>query len=108
MKLLIAVLSLVAGIAHAGDRIAQQPFGSIRLTDAACTNKAVVAQILPQFVKDFKAGKGVITDKELAKVLGVDTFDFCWTLDKGAILIVDQFGDVVSFQPAQFEAAAGV
>jgi hypothetical protein len=93
--------------AVAADRVAQQPFGQVRLMDKACTKPEIVAQILPQYVAQFKAGKGVVTDKAVAKAIGKDTFDFCWTLHEGAIALVDEFGGSVALDPADFAEAKG-
>lgn len=89
--------------ARAADLVGVMPSGTLTLSDKACTNRKIVAQILPQFVADFKAGRYVITNPALAKQLGVDGFDVCWSDEKeDGYLIVDEFGDAIGLDPAIF------
>lgn len=102
---LIAAALMISCNTLAADRVAPQPFGSIRLTEDACTNPKIVNQLLPQYVEQFKAGVGTVTDPALAKLIGSTSFAFCWTDYEDKIFLVDQFGNSVAIDPADFEPA---
>jgi hypothetical protein len=92
------------GITQAQDRIGGgQSFGMLTLTDGACVKPEIVAQILPQFLTDFKAGRILITDPALAKSIGKEVVDFCYDESEGKVFLVDEFGNQVALDPESFK-----
>lgn len=84
LGLILAVLvSCVADKARA-DAEARQGNDSVRLTEAPCTNAAVLALLKPEAVEHFRAASAVFNGQH---------FEACWRVSEGVVFLVYEDGD---------------
>lgn len=83
--LLAAICVAAAGLpAHANDLVAYQGTNAIRLTDAACTDNAVLERLEPQLRKHFRSARATVGGK---------TYQACWGALPMAVVLVYEDGD---------------
>jgi hypothetical protein len=80
--------------------------GTLFLDDAVCADNVIEQHILPEWYKKFKAGRAVITDKQLAAQLGAEVVPFCWLQEEDLIFGVNPKGGQFALPAAMFEAPA--